>query len=426
MSESPRQGSAWIGSWPFAFLALFALVGLAVAHAAHPPKAPQGTAQVVYGPQRLENSVYPRQHIPLKFNHGQHLALGQDCVVCHSKISTSRSSRDNNFPGGATCDGCHGSRHPHMVETRGAKAPDASPSCATCHTHVVDGTKVTASLRAPTPRLLFNHELHGSRGIACEQCHGDMKNVRLATNQQLPREAICLDCHDGKTASDRCQTCHLSDRQGKLVTRDVGDHLAPSLVPRGRSSHGAEHDLAFVEDHAGVAKGNPELCAGCHGEAFCQDCHNGVVRPMRLHAGDYLTTHALDAKARLSDCDSCHRGQTDCRGCHERLGLGRGPESRFGVGSNLRFHPEGWAGTLGTRQEHAFAAQRNLNACVACHDEDSCMGCHATATGPLPGSNISPHGASFAATPRCQALAGRNRRVCLKCHAPGTPELDCR
>lgn len=375
------------------------------------------TAGVMLGPVRRGSAVYPHQELPISFNHGQHLGLGLTCQRCHTDIDTSTRARDLNFPRGRTCDACHGAQHPR---------PRGEPArCQLCHTQVDEQGRVTASLRAPRPQLVFNHAMHAKAGSACEDCHGDMSKVRLATTLQLPREADCLQCHDGFTATDRCGACHPTEAGGRLATRVQDDRVLPALIPTGDSGWGAAHDLAFVEDHAGISKANPRLCETCHSDTFCTDCHAGAIRPLRIHAGDYLSAHALDARARTQDCQACHRTQTFCRGCHERLGFGEREAGAFGVGGGLQFHPDGWSGPPGMPQGHAHAAQRNLGACVSCHSEDSCLSCHATTSVARPGLGVSPHGPMFAQSARCEALVSRNRRVCLKCHAPVDAALEC-
>lgn len=434
-AQTSRTSPWWWVLWGVGFVAV--LVGSEVARARHaptndgvtrPPVLRQGEAERAqaevpgtlgagaYGPGRQGTAVYPVQSIPLEFNHGQHLAQGMMCSDCHTAIASSRRSRDYNFPTGNACDRCHGEQHP--------PTPDVERKCSTCHTKVEEG-RVTETIRAPRPLLHFNHALHAREGATCERCHGDMSKVRLATRLQLPREAVCLECHDGFQATQRCGACHPTHGSGQLMTRAMDRRAMPALVPRGDSSWGMEHDLAFVEDHAGIAKANAETCRSCHDDTFCTDCHAGSIRPLRLHPGDYITTHALDARARTQDCQSCHRTQTFCLGCHERLGFGERDRGEFGVGGALAFHPDGWAGPAGTPQGHAHAAQRNMAACASCHSEDSCLACHATTAGPTPGWGVSPHGRGFGASARCSALVARNRRVCLKCHAPGDPNLEC-
>ena len=375
------------------------------------------TVGAIHGPVRRGSAVYPEQALPINFNHGQHLALGVSCQRCHEDIDDSTRARDLNFPRGVSCDSCHGPQHPR---------PRGEPArCDTCHTEVDEKGRVTASLRAPRPQLSFNHKMHAKAGATCESCHGDMSKVRLATTLQLPREKDCLSCHDGFSVTDRCGACHPTESSGRLATRSQDDRVLPALIPTGNSGWGANHDLAFVEDHAGISKANPKLCDNCHSESFCTDCHTGPLRPLRIHAGDYLTAHAMDARARTQDCQACHRTQTFCRGCHERVGFGNRVDGDFAVGGGLTFHPDGWSGPPGMPQTHAHAAQRNIGACASCHSEDSCLACHATTGIGNPGLGVSPHGAGFGQSVRCTALAERNRRVCLKCHSPVDPHLEC-
>jgi len=368
------------------------------------------TLGVRSGPTRPGAAVYPQQTIPLRFNHGQHLALRMRCQDCHTAIDASRRASDHNFPRGQVCDRCHGPQHPR---------PEAEPArCSLCHTAVEDN-RVTVALRAPKPLLHFNHTVHAQKGSTCEDCHGDMRNVRLATVLQLPREPMCLSCHDGFTATSRCGACHPTASDGRLMTRALDDRTLPALVP-------ANHDLAFVSDHAGVAKASPQLCDSCHAEKFCTDCHAGSVRPLRIHPPDYLGgAHVVDARSKAQDCQACHRTQTFCLGCHERLGFGERAQGAFGVGGGQTFHPPGWSGPPGAPQAHAQAAQQNLASCSSCHQEDTCLSCHATTQAVSPGLGVNPHGPGFRGSAKCAALESRNRRVCLRCHAPGTPELAC-
>lgn len=385
-----------------------------------PPRARgeiPATVGAATGPTMAGSAVYPAQELPLRFTHDQHLALGLDCARCHPKAKDSTKAGDLLVPTGAVCDECHGAQHP--------RPEGGVDKCTLCHTHVDDAGRVTAGLRMPKPLLRFNHKLHASKAIDCDGCHPAMDRVRLASTLQLPREAKCLECHDGFTATSRCSACHPAGSDGRLLTRAQDDRVLPALVPRGASSWGAAHDLAFVEDHVAIAKSNPRLCQSCHDDAFCIDCHDGPIRPLRIHAGDYLTIHAMDARAATSDCQSCHRTQSFCLGCHERVGFGERDAGEFGTGGGLRFHPEGWSGPPGTPQSHAHAAQRNITACTSCHTEDTCLACHATTGAITPGLGVSPHGPDFARSPRCGALSSHNRRVCLRCHAPGDPQLEC-
>lgn len=406
----------------FGSLALLGLAASERASATPKPSAPHEPPTTLdrgaQGPRKPGGPIYPAQDIRVRFSHRVHLSEGMQCVQCHTRITSSKVSAQNDLPTGEACDACHGDQHPQRAET--------SRHCADCHTHVEE-QRVTATSSISAPTLEFSHAAHLDRGAACSDCHGDFSEVGLATIRHLPREADCMSCHDGKQASQRCSTCHPSGSDGRLLTAIGDDPVADALIPRGSSAWGAEHDLAFVQDHAGIAKANPELCATCHDESSCQDCHAGPIRPLRLHAADYVNGHAVDARAATQDCSSCHSLQVDCRGCHTRIGVSDSDdEGQFGVGSSLRFHPDDWAGPPGSLQGHAMAAQRNIATCTSCHGEDTCLACHATTEAASPGLDVSPHGPGFANSKRCTTLEAHNHRVCLKCHAPGDIALDCR
>jgi hypothetical protein len=126
-------------------------------------------------------------------------------------------------------------------------------------------------------------------------------------------------------------------------------------------------------------------------------------------------------------CQSCHRLQTFCLNCHLRSGVATvvtPPETAGGattVRAKLRVpHPltaDGWLNP-GSRNFHGFHAQRNIRACVSCHQEQYCLSCHASGFGtggPSIGGN--PHGPNPERL-RGSAARSNNARVCLKCHSP--------
>ena len=92
-----------------------------------------------------------------------------------------------------------------------------------------------------------------------------------------------------------------------------------------------------------------------------------------------------------------------------------------------------WTDGSRSPSHHAWEAQRNLNACVSCHQERDCMACHATRAvggrGTWPpikaGVGANPHPTGFAS--RCRRALQQNARPCLTCHHPSDQELlKCR
>src|SRR5206468_1029785 len=95
--------------------------------------------------------------------------------------------------------------------------------CDACHPGW-QGEGPLARVSVPPPHLKFNHKIHVSQGIKCQQCHGAMTAVELATRNELPRMSLCLRCHVGGTKPpSRCSTCHLTMPSGTMqVSFDEG------------------------------------------------------------------------------------------------------------------------------------------------------------------------------------------------------------
>jgi len=364
--------------------------------------------------------IFPVQRLSLSFSHQQHLGLDVGCGYCHG-AARSRRAADRNLPDEDTCATCHPIDRSQPEKAVAAGQPDAR--CASCHPGW-NGAGTPPPVVIPTPNLKFNHELHAARGMKCIDCHGDLlaQGVGLATRAQLPRMASCLGCHDGATAPAACTTCHIGDRDGKVRTEYPEGQLLPSGALRGDA-----HDLRFRIDHARAAANDEKYCQNCHKREECLDCHDGVVKPIDFHAGDYVAMHGIDARRGTTDCGSCHRLQTFCTGCHARTGVNDDPKtSQFQRLSQdpsaiNRFHPDGWwtgnDRNMRDARDHSFEAHARRLRCASCHREEFCKECHA--------QQINPHPASFGASQRCRSLLARAGRTCLRCHID-VADVRCR
>ncbi len=389
--------------------------------------------------------IYPAQQIPLRFDHLRHLALGAKCEACHAAATSSTSPSDALVPPEATCRACHAidRTRPDKAVPRGAGAA----RCDACHLSEAGfpwmpsaSEREPARARLATANLKFNHQLHVGRGVGCELCHAAASTKALVTRDDLPKMSLCLGCHDGKQAVNRCGACHITEPDGRLRTNlasaatvatglvEGRGQLVPSGTLRGFDAHGP----TFARDHSRAGR-ETGYCLNCHKRSECLDCHGGVVRPFDIHPADYESLHGVDARRNTPDCSACHREQSFCVACHQRTGVAPDPSggvpgvranNPFGAGTGLKsFHPPGWVTVPGVPSGHAQQARRNIRTCVSCHREDSCISCHTA--DPTRGSSLSPHGPAFAGTARCRALSSRNQRACLKCHALGAPEIDC-
>jgi hypothetical protein len=355
--------------------------------------------------------VYPAQQLPLIFSHARHLARGATCDTCHPDARTSRSAVDNLIPTERACRVCHpiDRSEPERV------VPGAPPArCAACHEGYAPDRPIARVTLVPPP-LKFSHAAHAA--TPCASCHGDLTRVDLATRAQLPTMSSCLGCHRDGVQERRCADCHLTRLGGLLET----DFVHGTLVPR-RTGLGDDHGPGFAKDHRQEASQVGATCGACHDRSTCIACHQGVTKPIDFHPGNYLLTHAVEARRGTPDCSACHRAQSFCVACHERSGVAQRGATDFSSGTPGRaFHPTGWASPAGGPNLHATEARRNLTACASCHRENDCVACHGADAGSL---RISPHPRGWRGSARCKALDRGNRRMCLRCHVT-REELGC-
>ena len=356
-------------------------------------------------------SVYPEQRLPLVFSHARHLGRGTACAACHPAATTSRSAVDNLIPTEAACRACHPIDRA-LPERVVAGAPPAR--CLACHPGWTPDQPVARVYLTPTP-LKFAHADHVK--TACAACHGDLRTVDLATTRQLPTMASCLTCHARGTEERRCADCHLTKLGGLLDT----DLAHGALVPK-HTGMGDAHGPGFGKDHKQEARQVGATCTACHDRSECVTCHQGVVRPMEFHPGNYVLTHGVEARRGTPDCSACHRAESFCVACHERSGLTTRVDTQYSSAAPATaFHPTGWASRGAGPNRHAGEARRNITACASCHREEDCLTCHTAEAGKL---GASPHPSGWRGSARCRALDKGNRRMCLRCHVTSA-ELGC-
>lgn len=381
---------------------------------------PPGAFEQDTGPS---TAVYPPQKLTIRFNHKFHVVTQKlECKSCHPGALTSQSVNDVLTPKPTLCDGCHATDHTNLNDVRAGD--DDSGQCAFCHIgyKAGDGNRV-AKFHIPPSNMVFNHQKHAARNINCQQCHGDIHELELATRDQLPRMRGCFGCHQHPDSVSRgdakssCDTCHVkggASEGGLLKTTFASGVLNPP-----RWMHNAQHAPDFIQRHKYVAANDSQFCANCHKEEYCTGCHDGRVRPRGIHPADYLNMHATEARLATQKCTSCHREQSFCLGCHQRLGVSMsGPTAAREAG---RFHPpkQEWSDAPRRPGHHGFEAMRNLNACVSCHIERDCVVCHG---GQGIGGGFNPHGGGFSSG--CATQLKRNPRPCYVCHEPGAPVLQ--
>lgn len=304
----------------------------------------------------------------LKFSHQKHITdVGMDCETCHQNIVNNEKLAERQIPGHDVCQTCHDD--------------EVKNKCTFCH-YSDKPEQITVT---PVRDLNINHKNHVvDRKIKCLVCHAGVDTSQFATDVPRPQMNSCTSCHNGTVAVNQCENCHRN-----LAT----------LYPE---SHEKED---FKKDHKMYVRlgAMDNQCQSCHSDAFCAQCHDGtnltklgpgtmtgMISPRTLgndkaqalagqsvHELNYLYTHAVDAKAKTTQCQTCHDTRTFCNDCHQNGSQGFGgtlPQSHRIPG----FVIPGGYGSGGGR--HADLAKKDIEQCASCHDaegtEPACVRCH--------------------------------------------------
>lgn len=158
--------------------------------------------------------------------------------------------------------------------------------------------------------LRFSHALHLARDdITCTNCHTTVTDSTRASDNNLPREEACLECHETHPeTSVECEVCHVDPENAKPLenrSRPVRFnhqlHLAFAGLP----------DLlreSMIADEYPVD--TSELQKHIDSELVCTACHRG------LNQMDFAEAGSLPM---MWDCMICHRTeqpQEECGLCH--------------------------------------------------------------------------------------------------------------
>lgn len=119
---------------------------------------------------------------PVEFDHRHHVRDdGIECQYCHSSAERSANA---GVPTTATCMGCH------------AQIWNQSPLLEVVRRSYFSGTPINWKRVHDLPDFVyFDHSVHVTRGIACEQCHGDVGQMARVVQIQPLTMGWCLDCH---------------------------------------------------------------------------------------------------------------------------------------------------------------------------------------------------------------------------------------
>ncbi len=119
---------------------------------------------------------------PVPFSHEHHVnQVGIDCRYCHTSVETSDFA---GIPPIKTCMTCH------------SQLWDESPMLEPIRESWRTGVPVQWNRVNEVPDFVFfNHSIHVTKGIGCDECHGRVDLMPLTSKEQTLRMRWCLECH---------------------------------------------------------------------------------------------------------------------------------------------------------------------------------------------------------------------------------------
>jgi hypothetical protein len=155
------------------------------------------TAQVVFAAVlTLVFATLSLAEQPIAYSHKTHLALGLQCLDCHSMADIGPAAT---IPSVTKCMLCH------------AMAATDKPEVKKIAAYAAKGMEIPwqrVYTFEPHAFVRFNHAAHLHANVQCITCHGDMTKVDTAQKTVNHNMGTCLSCHREKGASQDCATCH--------------------------------------------------------------------------------------------------------------------------------------------------------------------------------------------------------------------------
>lgn len=246
-----------------------------------------------------------------------------------------------------------------------------------------------------TANMRFSHASHYQQNISCETCHTqsakkDLKapdgwvplrpsrvsggkpdsktieevNASGTGSFARPAEKVCMACHSSARRKNDCGLCHLG--KPMKTERDRARIKSGTLFPHEKHS---KHDCMDCHPKIGEWDNldgkqqdtSMEGCVACHNGVMakkaCTLCHAKTPWP-KDHTRNYERKHGISYRSDPQSCKMCHE-DSSCVACHAQ---------------RPRDHTLAWIS-----RRHGFTAKSNPDKCDACHsNKEICLRCHAT------------------------------------------------
>jgi predicted CXXCH cytochrome family protein len=319
-----------------------------------------------------------------------HSAIAMGCTSCHEIRNTKDATHIKLITTTpyALCFTCHADKN--AADIKGRVHPPAVRDCLKCHDpHSSDNKN---QLLKPTSgdekenlclschKIGVNAPQKGSRHAAldmgCDTCHithktGEIGKVEFDFHLTKAPPALCLDCHDAKSAD--LQKAHQNqpfETANCVSCHDPHESAAPKLM--AKFMHPPFADKQCDVCHA-PAKDGKVVLTQTDAKALCVTCHDDKAK--------LIETAKVSHPGAAGDCTDCHsphasrqpglpktNGVEICLGCHSDIAdLGKKPvhhQPAFGQGCATCHQPHGGD------NDHLLRAKGNA-LCLECHGPDA-------------------------------------------------------
>jgi hypothetical protein len=262
------------------------------------------------------------------------------CVTCHEAglldMPANTASRTRMIVGAV-----------RGVKPGSASVAVRSDACLRCHRDVRSGSVVSK-----TTGVTMSHAEVLAGGVPCSECHARTGHDADAFTATM---SACLPCHDAKTASAECETCHTTD---------------PSVVPvrRAETTEGADVRGSGKYKYPAVRAAKRE-CGGCHDEEkTCDPCH-GIRMPHTkgFKEGGHARNAAFEGKR---VCWRCHDPQwCGSPACHRAAFDPVTGATAHGANWKAEHKRSDWAGGCVCHSQRG-GSRGNESMCTLCHGPD--------------------------------------------------------
>ncbi|MBU0560271.1 MAG: cytochrome c family protein [Bacteroidetes bacterium] len=143
---------------------------------------------------------------PINYSHKLHAGdMGIDCQYCHTGVSKGRHAL---VPSLNICMNCHSVSRKNQ------------PEIVKLTKYYEEGKMLPWKRVHKVPDYAyFNHSVHVNKGIDCESCHGNVRQMDVISQVNPFTMTACLDCHrnpqdqlwylnDVKRGPENCAACH--------------------------------------------------------------------------------------------------------------------------------------------------------------------------------------------------------------------------